>query len=89
MMSNGNYPSPEVAYQGVHALIGYGVVLTAAFTLHHWRYGFLALLAFALVKEFLIDIYGKEHDSFRSSLKDFVFYMVGATVGIIVAVLKG
>ena len=35
-MSNGNYPSPDVAYQGVHALIGYGAVLTAAFSLHRW-----------------------------------------------------
>jgi len=40
-MSNGNYPSPEVAYQGVHALIGYGTVLTARFRFHHWTYGFL------------------------------------------------
>ncbi len=87
-MSNGNYPSPEVAYQGVHALIGYGVVLTAAFTLHRWIYGFLAVLAFSLVKEFIIDIFGKEHDSFISSLKDFAFYMLGALVGIVV-VLAG
>ncbi len=86
-MSNGNYPSPEVAYQGVHALIGYGVVLTAGFKLHHWVYGLLAVLVFALVKEFIIDIFGTEHDSFRSSLKDFGFYMVGATVGIIVSVV--
>ncbi len=49
-MSNGNYPSPAVAYQGVHALIGYGAVLTAAFRLHHWTYGLLAVLAFALVR---------------------------------------
>ena len=47
-MSNGNYPSPAVAYQGVHALIGYGAVLTAAFRLHHWMYGFVAVLVFAL-----------------------------------------
>lgn len=86
-MSNGNYPSPETAYQGVHALIGYGAVLTAAFTVHHWRYGFFAVLVFALVKEFLIDIFGKEHDSFRSSLKDFIFYMVGAGAGIVVAIV--
>ncbi len=87
-MSNGNYPSPEVAYQGVHALIGYGVVLTAAFKLQHWLYGFLAVLAFALVKEFIIDIFGKERDSFLSSLKDFVFYMAGAAAGIVVAIVK-
>lgn len=87
-MSNGNYPSPEVAYQAVHALIGYGAVLTAAFRFHHWTYGFLAVLAFALVKEFLIDIFGKEHDSFKSSLKDLTFYMVGATAGIVVAIAK-
>lgn len=62
-MSNGNYPSPEVAYQGVHALIGYGTVLTAGFRFHDWTYGFLAVLVFALVKEFIIDIFGKEHDS--------------------------
>ena len=84
-MSNGHYPSPEVAYQGVHALIGYGAVLTGAFSFHHWTYGFLAVLAFALVKDFIIDILGNEHDSFISSLKDFVFYMVGAAAGIIVA----
>jgi hypothetical protein len=35
-MSNGHYPSPNVAYQSVHALIGYGAVVTAAFRLHHW-----------------------------------------------------
>ena len=87
-MSNGNYPSPDVAYQGVHALIGYGAVLTAAFRLHHWMYGFLAVLVFALVKEFIIDIFGKEHDSFVSSLKDFTFYMVGAALGIVVAIVK-
>ena len=69
----------------MHALIGYGAVLTGAFSFHHWTYGFLAVLAFALVKEFIIDILGKEHDSFISSLKDFVFYMVGAAAGIIVA----
>jgi hypothetical protein len=86
-MSNGNYPSPAVAYQAAHALIGYGAVLTAAFTLHHWTYGFLAVLVFALVKEFIIDIFGKEHDSFMSSLEDFLFYMVGAGVAIGVAVL--
>ncbi len=87
-MSNGNYPSPEVAYQGVHALIGYGAVLTAALRLHHWTYGFLAVLVFALVKEFVIDIFGKEHDSFRSSLKDFAFYLVGAAAGIVVAIVQ-
>jgi hypothetical protein len=87
-MSNGNYPSPDFAYQGVHALIGYGAVLTAAFRFHHWTYGFLAVLAFVLVKEFIIDIFGKEHDSFMSSLKDFTFYMVGAAVGIVVAIVK-
>jgi hypothetical protein len=87
-MSNGNYPSPDVAYQSVHALIGYGTVLTAAFRFHHWSYGFLALLVFALVKEFVIDIFGKEHDSFMSSLKDFTFYMVGAAAGIVVAIVK-
>ena len=87
-MSNGNYPSPAVAYQGVHALIGYGAVLTAAFGTHHWMYGFLSVLVFALVKEFIIDIFGKEHDSFMSSLKDFTFYMAGAAVGIVVAVIK-
>ena len=84
-MSNGNYPSPDVAYQGVHSLIGYAVVLTAAFRLHHWLYGFLAVLGFALIKEFIIDMFGKEHDSFLSSLKDFAFYTVGALVGIVVA----
>ena len=41
---------------------------------------------FALVKEFLIDMFGKEHDSFLSSLKDFAFYMIGAAVGIVVAI---
>jgi hypothetical protein len=87
-MSNGNYPSPEVAYQGVHALIGYGVVVTAGFRFHHWMYGFLAVMVFALVKEFIIDIFGKERDSFLASLKDFVFYMIGAAVGIVVAVVK-
>ncbi len=86
-MSNGNYPSPAVAYQGVHALIGYGTVVTAAFRLHHWTWGFFAVLVFALVKEFVIDIFGKEHDSFLSSLTDFVFYMVGAGIGIVVAIV--
>jgi hypothetical protein len=87
-MSNGNYPSPNLAYQGVHALIGYGAVLTAAFRLHHWVYGFLAVLLFALVKEFIIDIFGKEHDSIPSSLQDFAFYVVGAAAGIVVAIFK-
>ena len=85
-MSNGNYPPPNVAYQGVHALIGYGATLTAAFRLHHWSYGFLAVLVFALVKEFVIDIFGEEHDSFLSSLEDFTFYMLGAAIGVVVAV---
>jgi len=87
-MSNGHYPSPNVAYQGVHALIGYGAVVTAAYKLHHWAWGFLPVLVFGLVKEFIIDIFGKEHDSFMSSLHDFTFYMVGAAVGIIVAVVR-
>ena len=87
-MSNGNYPSPGVAYQAVHALIGYGAVLTAAFAFHHWTYGFLAVLVFALVKEFIIDIFSKEHDSFISSLEDFVFYLIGAAVGVGVAMVK-
>jgi len=86
-VSNGHYPSPNIAYQGVHALIGYGAVVTAAFKLHHWTWGFLAVLVFGLVKEFIIDIFGKEHDSFMSSLQDFTFYMVGAGVGIIVVVV--
>ena len=46
------------------------------------------MLVFGLVKEFIIDIFGKEHDSFMSSLQDFTFYMVGAAVGIIVTVVK-
>ena len=50
--------------------------------------GFLAVLVFAVVKEFIIDIFGKEHDSFLSSLKDFTFYMVGAAIGIVVAIVK-
>jgi hypothetical protein len=87
-MSNGNYPSPAVAYQGVHALIGYGVVLTSARTLHHWTYGLIAVLLFALVKEFVIDIFGPEHDSFRSSVVDFVFYMLGAGVGSIIVNIR-
>ena len=65
-----------------------GAVLTAAFAFQRWFYGFMAVLVFALVKEFIIDIFGKEHDSFLSSLKDFGFYMVGALVGIIVAVVR-
>ena len=52
-MSNGNYPSPDVAYQGVHALIGYGAVPTAAFKLHHWMYSFVVVLFFGLAKEFI------------------------------------
>ena len=32
--------------------------------------------------------FGKEHDSFASSLKEFTFYMVGATVGMVVASVK-
>ena len=32
---------------------------------------------FGLVKEFIIDIFGKEHDSFVSSMQDLTFYMVG------------
>jgi hypothetical protein len=51
-------------------------------------YGFLAVVVFALVKEFIIDIFGKEHDSFVSSLKDFTFHMVGAALGIVVAIVK-
>jgi len=87
-VSNGHYPSPNAAYQGVHALIGYGAVLTAA-KLHHWTWGFLAVVVFGLVKEFIIDIFGKEHDSFLSSLQDFTFYMVGAVAGtIVVTVVK-
>jgi hypothetical protein len=80
--------SPNVAYQGVHALIGYRAVVTAAFKLHHWTWSFLAVLVFGLVKEFIIDIIGPEHDSFMSSLQDFTFYVVGAAGGIVVAFLK-
>jgi len=87
-MSNGHYPSPNFAYQSVHALIGYGAVVTAAFKLHHWAWGFLAVLVFGLVKEFIIDIFGPEHDSFMSSLQDFTFYFMGAAGGIIVVVVK-
>jgi hypothetical protein len=50
--------------------------------------GFLAVLVFGLVKEFVIDIFGKEHDTFMSSLKDFTFYMVGAAAGMVVATVK-
>ena len=46
------------------------------------------MLAFGLVKEFFVDIFGAEHDSFLSGLQDFTFYMVGAAVGIVVAVLR-
>lgn len=87
-MSNGSYPSRNVAYQGVHSLIGYGAILTAQLRLHHWSYGFFAVLLFALVKEFILDIFGKEHDSFLSSLQDFAFYMLGAGIGILVVVAK-
>jgi hypothetical protein len=87
-LSNGSYPSPNVAYQGVHSLIGYGAILTAQLKLPHWSYGFFAVLVFALLKEFLIDIFGKEHDSFLSSLQDFGFYMLGAAVGIVVVAAR-
>jgi len=50
--------------------------------------GFLAVLVIGLVKEFVIDIFGKEHDTFMSSLKDFTFYMVGAAAGMVVATVK-
>jgi hypothetical protein len=72
----------------VHGLIGYGVVVTAAFKFHHAVYGLLAVVAFALVKEFLIDIFGKEHDSFKSSLIDFAFYVLGGVVGILVSIIR-
>ena len=87
-MSNGHYPSPNVAYQGVHTLIGYGAVLTAAFKLHHAGWGLLAVVVFAFIKEFIVDIFGPEHDSFQSSLLDFTFYMVGAVLGIGIAAVK-
>jgi hypothetical protein len=64
-----------MSHQGVHGPIGYGAVLTATLRFHDWTYGFLAVLAFAMIKEFIIDIFGKEHDSFLSSLKDFTFYV--------------
>ncbi len=86
-MSNGNYPSPNVAYQGVHALIGYAVVTTSAFKLHHWTWGFAVVVVFALIKEFIFDIFGNEHDSFLSSLEDFAFYMVGSVGGIVMAIV--
>ena len=86
-MSNGNYPSPAVAYQAVHALIGYAAVVTAAFKFHHPIYGFLGLLAFAVVKEFVIDIFGKEKDSFLSSLTDFAFYIIGGGIGIAIGTI--
>ncbi len=63
------------------------LVLTAACRFHRWWYGFLAVLVFALVKEFVIDMFGKEHDSFMSSLEDFAFYMMGAGVAIAVVLL--
>ncbi len=87
-MSNGDYPSPELAYQGVHALIGYGAVLTGAVLFHRWSYGLVTVLVFSFIKEFIIDIFGKEHDTFISSVKDFTFYVVGAAVGIVVAIAK-
>jgi hypothetical protein len=87
-VSNGSYPSPNVAYQGVHSLIGYGAVITAQLKFHHWTYGFLAVLVFGLIKEFIIDIFGKEHDSFLCSSQDFGFYMLGAAVGIVVVVVR-
>jgi len=42
----------------------------------------------AVVKEFIIDIFGKEPDSLLSSLRDFTFYMVGAAAGIVVAIVR-
>ena len=87
-MSNGHYPPPDVAYQGVHALIGYAAVLTAAFRFHRWIYGLAVLLVFALIKEFIIDIFGKEHDSFLSSLQDFGFYILGGAIGLLVITVR-
>ena len=83
-MSNGNYPSMAVTYQGVHALIGYSTVLT--FTLfERFLWGVALVIAGAAIKEFLYDCFGPEQDSAFNSLIDFTFYIVGA--GFAVAVV--
>lgn len=76
---------PYVAQEAVHALIGYGTVITFAY---FWKPldGFLTVAVFAALKEFAFDAI-VEHADFENNAADFAFYMSGALAALAVAML--
>lgn len=65
----------QTAQDGVHALIGYGTVLTFM-VFRHFYLGSITAICFAISKE-LLDIYGPEQAGLSSSLRDVGFYALG------------
>jgi hypothetical protein len=74
---------PTFLAEAGHALAGCLCVLTCAWfggIKWAWR-GWLAFVAYALLKEYAIDLRVESGENFFSSTVDFVFYMVGTGWG--------
>lgn len=79
----------KVAQAG-HALAGYAIVLTFGLLPfpHAALWGaFIILVVWGLTKEFLIDIY-YEHATVEDGLNDWLHYLYGVGVGLLVAVVR-
>lgn len=79
-------PSPWFLAQVNHVLAAFSVVLFGA--LREWRVGWvlLGIVVVVAFKEFVADLTFLEHDTFRGSLTDFFFYLVGAWLGCLTVV---
>lgn len=80
--------TPSAAYlaRAVHLLAGaLLVMLDAAHGAYPW-YAVFGVMVGAAIKEFTLDIYVIEHDSFAGSLEDWFFYVVGAVLAVLALV---
>jgi hypothetical protein len=73
-------PSSNFLAQNTHILGASSIVLFCA--LQGWNFwiGFGIVVAWALVKEFILDLFVIEHDTLEGSLEDFLMYLLGAVL---------
>lgn len=79
-------PSPWFLAQVNHLLAALSVVLFGALREYHVGWVLLGITIVAAFKEFVADLTFLEHDTFRGSLTDFFFYLVGAWLGCLAVV---
>jgi hypothetical protein len=73
-------PSPNYLAQNTHILGASSIVLFCA--LQGWNFwiGLGIVLVWALIKEFVLDLFVIEHDTLEGSDLDFLMYVIGATI---------